>query len=191
LVEGYKKSVSKKSSLISNSHKNRLSFTYKLRNFLYLFLFLMLVWLALTSTVNIQELTAGIIISLILSLVLSKNYLELGLPPLSIKRIFFSIVYILVLLLEIVRANFDVAYRVIHPKMPIKPGIVTIKTGLKQDIAKLILANSITLTPGTFTLDILGDTLLVHWINVKGKNMKERTKLIAWKFEKYLRIIFE
>jgi multicomponent Na+:H+ antiporter subunit E len=151
----------------------------------------MLVWLALTSTVNLQELTAGIIISLILSLVLSKNYLELGLPPLSIKRIFFSIVYILVLLLEIVRANFDVAYRVIHPKMPIKPGIVTIKTSLKQDIAKLILANSITLTPGTFTLDILGDTLLVHWINVKGKNMKERTKLIAWKFEKYLRIIFE
>jgi len=191
LAEGYKKSVSKKSSLVSNSHKNRLSFTYKLKNFLYLFLFLMLVWLALTSTVNLQELTAGIIISLILSLVLSKNYLELGLPPLSIKRIFFSIVYILVLLLEIVRANFDVAYRVIHPKMPIKPGIVTIKTGLKQDIAKLILANSITLTPGTFTLDILGDTLLVHWINVKGKNMKERTKLIAGKFEKYLRIIFE
>ncbi len=191
MAEGYKKSVSKKSSLVSNSHKNRLSFTYKLKNFLYLFLFLMLVWLALTSTVNLQELTAGIIISLILSLVLSKNYLELGLPPLSIKRIFFSIVYILVLLLEIVRANFDVAYRVIHPKMPIKPGIVTIKTGLKQDIAKLILANSITLTPGTFTLDILGDTLLVHWINVKGKNMKERTKLIAGKFEKYLRIIFE
>jgi len=191
LAEGYKKSVSKKSSLVSNSHKNRLSFTCKLKNFLYLFLFLMLVWLALTSTVNLQELTAGIIISLILSLVLSKNYLELGLPPLSIKRIFFSIVYILVLLLEIVRANFDVAYRVIHPKMPIKPGIVTIKTGLKQDIAKLILANSITLTPGTFTLDILGDTLLVHWINVKGKNMKERTKLIAGKFEKYLRIIFE
>jgi multicomponent Na+:H+ antiporter subunit E len=191
LAEGYKKSVSKKSSLVSNSHKNRLSFTYKLKNFLYLFLFLMLVWLALTSTVNLQELTAGIIISLILSLVLSKNYLELGLPPLSIKRIFFSIVYILVLLLEIVRANFDVAYRVIHPKMPIKPGIVTIKTSLKQDIAKLILANSITLTPGTFTLDILGDTLLVHWINVKGKNMKERTKLIAGKFEKYLRIIFE
>jgi multicomponent Na+:H+ antiporter subunit E len=191
LAEGYKKSVSKKSSLVSNSNKNRLSFTYKLKNFLYLFLFLMLVWLALTSTVNLQELTAGIIISLILSLVLSKNYLELGLPPLSIKRIFFSIVYILVLLLEIVRANFDVAYRVIHPKMPIKPGIVTIKTSLKQDIAKLILANSITLTPGTFTLDILGDTLLVHWINVKGKNMKERTKLIAGKFEKYLRIIFE
>jgi len=191
LAEGYKKSVSKKSSLISNSHKNRLSFTYKLKNFLYLFLFLMLVWLALTSTVNLQELTAGIIISLILSLVLIKNYLELGLPPLSIKRIFFSIVYILVLFGEIVRANLDVAYRIIHPKMPIKPGIVTIKTDLKQDIAKLILANSITLTPGTFTLDILGDTFLIHWINVKGENLEERTKLIAGKFEKYLRIIFE
>jgi multicomponent Na+:H+ antiporter subunit E len=191
LAESYKRSVSKKSSLNINSHKKRLLFINKLKNFLYLFLFLMLVWLALTSTINLQEVTAGVIISLILSLVLSKSYIELGLPPLSIKRIFFSIVYILVLLLEIVRANFDVAYRVIHPKMPIKPGIVTIKTDLKQDIAKLILANSITLTPGTFTLDILGDTLLIHWINVKGKNMKERTKLIASKFERYLRIIFE
>jgi multicomponent Na+:H+ antiporter subunit E len=108
----------------------------------------------------------------------------------SIKRIAFFIVYIVVLFKEIIKANFDVAYRVIHPKMPIKPGIVVIKTTLKQDIAKLILANSITLTPGTFTLDILGDTLLIHWINVKSENVDEATKIIGEKFEKYLRVIF-
>jgi len=74
--------------------------------------------------------------------------------------------------------------------MPIKPGIVVIKTSLKSDIAKMILANSITLTPGTFTLDVIGDELLVHWINVKTEDIDEATNMIGQRFEKYLRVIF-
>ena len=74
--------------------------------------------------------------------------------------------------------------------MPIKPGIVVIKTGLKSDIAKMILANSITLTPGTFTLDVISDKLLIHWINVKTEDIDEATSLIGHRFEKYLRVIF-
>ncbi len=164
---------------------------YSSRNFLYLFLILIIIWLALTSSLNWQELSVGIFISIILSIILSKNYIELGLPPLSLKRIAFFILYIFVLFKEIIIANVDVAYRVIHPKMPIKPGIVVIKTSLKQDIAKMFLANSITLTPGTFTLDILGDTFLIHWINVQSEDVDEATKIIGEKFEKYLRVIFE
>jgi multicomponent Na+:H+ antiporter subunit E len=164
--------------------------THRVRNFFYLFFILLIIWLALTSNFHWQELSVGILVSLVLSLIFNKNYHGLGLPPFSIKRIAFFIVYIVVLFKEIIKANFDVAYRVIHPKMPIKPGIVVIKTTLKQDIAKLILANSITLTPGTFTLDILGDTLLIHWINVKSENVDEATKIIGEKFEKYLRVIF-
>jgi len=121
---------------------------------------------------------------------LSKNYQQLGFPPISIKRIVYLIIYIIVLLKEIVKANFDVAYRVLHPKMPIKPGIVIIKTELKQDIAKMILANSITLTPGTFTLDIKGDELLIHWIYVKTEKKEESTKEIGERFEKYLKVVF-
>jgi len=74
--------------------------------------------------------------------------------------------------------------------MPIKPGVVVIKTALKQDIAKLILANSITLTPGTFTLDIEGDKLLIHWIYVRSEGIEESTKNIGERFEKYLKVIF-
>lgn len=164
--------------------------THRLRNFVYLFFILLIVWLALTSSFHWQELSVGIFISLILSLILKKNYLGLGLPAFSIKRIAFSFVYIVVLFKEVVKANLDVAYRVIHPKLPIKPGIVVIKTALKHDIAKMILANSITLTPGTFTLDILGDTLLIHWINVQSENEDEATRIIGEKFEKYLKVIF-
>jgi len=103
----------------------------------------------------------------------------------------FGFIYIIILFKEIIKANIDVAYRVIHPKMPIKPGIVVVKTHLKTDIAKMILANSITLTPGTFTLDILGDNFLIHWINVKTENTAEATRIIGEKFEKYLKVIFE
>ena len=167
------------------------SFGAKVRDYLFLFILLMLIWLALTSSVQKEELITGIIVSFILSLVLFKDYKALGLPSFSLKRIFVFIIYLFVLFWEILKANFDVAYRVIHPKMPINPGVVIIKTSLKSNIAKLALANSITLTPGTFTLDIIDDKLLIHWINVKSTDIEKDTKLIGEKFEKYLRIIFE
>jgi len=166
------------------------SFLVKLKNFLYLFIFLMAIWIILTNTTETTEVLTGFLISLTLALILSKNYQTLGLPPISIKRIAYLIMFILVLLKEIVKANFDVAYRVLHPKMPIKPGIVIIKTELKPDIAKVLLANSITLTPGTFTLDIKGDELLIHWINVKSVTKEESTKEIGERFEKYLKVVF-
>ncbi|MEJ2627366.1 MAG: Na+/H+ antiporter subunit E [bacterium] len=163
---------------------------FQIKNFFYLFFLLLLIWILLTNTLQWQEFGVGIFISLVLSIFLSKNYNQLGLPPFSIKRIVYFMVYIFVLFIEITKANFDVAYRVIHPKMPIKPGVVVIKTSLKQDIAKLILANSITLTPGTFTLDIKGDKLLIHWIYVRSEDIEESTKNIGERFEKYLKVIF-
>ena len=163
----------------------------KVRNFIYLFLFTILIWLCLTSSLHYQELLTGIFISLLLTIFLHRQYTELGLPPLAIKRFVFLIIYLIVLFKEIIKANFDVAYRVIHPQMPIKPGIIVITTKLKQNIAKMILANSITLTPGTFTLDILGDNLLIHWINVRTEDKGEATQIIGERFEKYLKVIFE
>ncbi|MCK4344209.1 MAG: Na+/H+ antiporter subunit E [Bacteroidales bacterium] len=157
---------------------------------MYLFMLSAVLWLGLTLSFHFQELITGIFVSFVLSLFLFKKYLELDLPALSFKKIVFFLLYVLLLFKEIIKANFDVAYRIIHPKMPIKPGIVVIKTGLKSNIAKTILANSITLTPGTFTLDILDDNILIHWINVKTENTDEATKIIGEKFEKYLKKIF-
>jgi multicomponent Na+:H+ antiporter subunit E len=164
---------------------------HSIRNFIYLFIILMAAWMALTLSVNKQELFSGIIVSFILSLTLYNSFQKIGFPRVTIKKVVFLCIYIIILFKEIIIANFDVAYRVIHPKLPIKPGIVIIKTELKQDLAKMILANSITLTPGTFTLDIDEDRLLIHWINVKTDNIDEATKIIGGKFEKYLKIIFK
>ncbi len=70
--------------------------------------------------------------------------------------------------LAMARANLDVAYRVITGR--IKPGIVKISPDLKTDLGITLLANSITLTPGTLSVDIDEERndLYVHWINVKN-----------------------
>jgi len=164
----------------------------KVKGFVWLLLVTFVLWLALTSklALPVSEVVTGGVVCLIISLFGAGIYSKFALPPLSLKRILFSLVYIIVLFWEIIKANFDVAYRVLHPKMPIKPGIVVIRTSLKSDIGKLILANSITLTPGTFTLDVIGDELLIHWINVKTEDIDGATKLIGQRFEKYLRVIF-
>lgn len=61
---------------------------------------------------------------------------------------------------ELVKSNLDVARRVVSPEVRINPGIVEIKTRLKHPTYRLVLANSITLTPGTLTVDMMADTLM-------------------------------
>jgi multicomponent Na+:H+ antiporter subunit E len=85
----------------------------------------------------------------------------------------------------------DVAYRVLHPRMPIRPGIVKVKTSLKSDMAKMLLANSITMTPGTITVDIIDDDLYIHWIYIKSEDPEVYTGMITGAFEKYIKKIVE
>lgn len=70
--------------------------------------------------------------------------------------------YIPWLVWQIVVASLQVAAVVLSPKMPIKPALMKFKTKLPNTSAKVILGNSITLTPGTITIDIDGDEFLVH-----------------------------
>jgi multicomponent Na+:H+ antiporter subunit E len=93
----------------------------------------------------------------------------------------------------LLKANIDVAVRLLSPKLPIRPGIVKIKTNLKSESGLTFLANSITLTPGTTTVDIDRENgfLYVHWLNVKTEDVDEASRLIAWKYEKILDRIFE
>ena len=70
--------------------------------------------------------------------------------------------YVPWLMWEIVVSSLYVAYVVLHPKMPIQPRLLSFKTVFPHVLAKLTLAASITLTPGTVTLDVDGDEFLVH-----------------------------
>jgi len=94
---------------------------------------------------------------------------------------------------ECFKANLDVAYRVLHPRLPINPGIVKVRSKLTTDTALTFLANSITLTPGTMSVDIDKDNgiLYIHWIDVKTKDVESATKIIVERFEKVLKKIFD
>ena len=74
-------------------------------------------------------------------------------------RWLYLLIYVPYFLFYCVRANLDVAFRVLHPDVPIRPGIVKVTTTLQSDMAKTFLANSITLTPGTLTIEIDGQDL--------------------------------
>ncbi len=70
--------------------------------------------------------------------------------------------YIIWLLFNIIKSNLQVAYLVLHPKMPIQPGLLRFKARLRTNLGQIILANSITLTPGTITVELNEGTYLVH-----------------------------
>jgi len=148
-------------------------------------------WMILTSFTDVKELIVGFFVSLVISIVMKKYYgimLDVKFPVRVIKFVF---IYLPVFIWEMIKANFDVAFRVLNPALPINPGFVKIKTNLKKNSSKLVLANSITLTPGTLTLDIQDDTLFIHWIDVKTLIEKEKKEKIGGMFEKILKGVFE
>ena len=87
--------------------------------------------------------------------------------------------------------DLDVAVRVLKPSLPIRPGIVEVKTGMQSQLGKLLLSNSITLTPGTLTLDVQGDRMFIHWIDVKGDDIDSSTAAIVSVFERTLKEVVE
>lgn len=82
-------------------------------------------------------------------------------------------IYLIWLVKEIIIAGLQVAYFVLHPRMPIKPTLVTFKTRLPSAEAEVILGNSITLTPGTFTIDIEHKRFLVHALSPSSTSILE------------------
>lgn len=70
--------------------------------------------------------------------------------------------YWLWLMLEVIKSNIDVARRIWSPKLSISPTTVRLKTSQKTDLGKVIYANSITLTPGTVTINLQGDNIEIH-----------------------------
>lgn len=150
------------------------------------------IYILLTWVPDIQELIAGFLVAAAIAFVFSKVIAFTPKKFLSIKRYLYFFYYIPVFLYYMVKANIDVAYRVLHPKMPINPGIVKVKTNLKSDAAITALANSITLTPGTLSVDVTDDGYMyIHWIDVKTKETEKATELIVKKFEKILKEVFE
>ena len=165
--------------------------TMKLSRYIFTVIVLFILWMLLTNTFKGAEVLVGGICSFLIALFTYAAFSKTGLVNLHPKKIFWLIVYIPYFLWEMAKANIDVAYRVINPRLPIKPGIVMVKTKMKSDAGKIMVANSITLTPGTLTLDIIDDKMFIHWIWVQSADVEEASKLIPGKFEKILMRAFK
>ena len=162
-----------RNNIIKLKEMSRLEF----KKFSSLFVLLFGFWLLLSGLLDWFHLTFGIISTAIVTtfcydmVFISKE----GTNNTTKTIRFFA--YLPWILYQIVLANIDVAKRVLDPRMPIQPGYVSFKSYLKSDMSKMVLANSITLTPGTITVDIDGgNTFLIHSIaTAPGDDLLEGT----------------
>ena len=150
-----------------------------------------LIWLVVTWTFDAGSLATGAVASIALGWAFRRFEMEEMRVLLVPRRLFWILAYVPVLFLYIVRSNLDVAYRVIHPKLPIRPGITKARTKLTSTPARVLLANSVTLTPGTMSVDLVGDVLYVHRIYVPEEDPDGATQRELAPFESLLRRIFE
>ena len=156
-----------------------------------MFVLLSVIWLVLNHSLQLPVVFIGLGLAAILSLLMCDRcsvFNEMNFTP---KAFLYTFLYIGVFLAELVKSNLDIALRVLSPKLPINPGIVKAETVLHSQMGRLILANSITLTPGTLTIDIVGNALYIHCVNIEGDDMEQYAQNIVRKFEKYLEVLYD
>lgn len=128
------------------------------------YLILMIIfWLILTESIDVQMVLTGIIICFLVFYI-NMDILEInfGYSFRNKKKLLYLFQYLFLLCKEIVFANFHVAKIVLSPKLLITPSIISFDTRLEKPLSRMILANSITLTPGTLTVKMDGKRLIVH-----------------------------
>jgi multicomponent Na+:H+ antiporter subunit E len=140
----------------------------------------------------IGDIVVGLVVAAFVALVMGqmirRNFVRL-LNPVSY---FWAFVYVFVFSYYVIKGGVDVAWRVLHPAMPINPGIVKVKSVLKTDTGRTMLANSITLTPGTLTMEVTDDGVFyIHWLSVSDVDEEAAAKQILRRFEWFIQKIFE
>ena len=154
-----------------------------------LWLTLFVTWLILNAALTAEILISGLVITLPLTFAF-RSYGVWSHVRWNPRILVAYLLYMGVFLRELIKANLNVAGIVFSPHLEIHPGIVEITTRLKSPVGRMVLANSITLTPGTLTVDIQGDRLFIHWINVGTQDREAATREIAAVFEKHLEVIY-
>jgi multicomponent Na+:H+ antiporter subunit E len=102
----------------------------------------------------------------------------------------YALAYVALFLREVMTANLDVAYRVLAPSLPIQPAVVELPLRVESDLAITTIANSITLTPGTLTMDYDDETNTIY---IHASDARNRDAVVepirAW--EDYALRIFD
>ncbi len=158
-----------------------------------LFLLWLFVWFLLSWPPDIKDVISGALVSSLVTFMTMDFMISgdaKGGKRRRIARFGWYVWYLFVFIWECLKANIDVAYRVMHPDIPISPGTIKVKIGLKSDIGLTFLANSITLTPGTTSVDIDKEAgfLYVHVLSLKPGQVGVK---VVDTFERILKRIFD
>jgi multicomponent Na+:H+ antiporter subunit E len=155
---------------------------------------LLLVWPVspVDGSWRIGDIVAGLFVAAFVALVMHEMVRVNFIRFLNPRSWFWMVVYGFVFSYYAVKGGLDVAWRVLHPAMPIKPGIVRVRSKLKTETGRTALASSITLTPGTPTIDVSDDGMFyIHWLTVNSVEEEAAAKQIMRRFEWYIQKIFE
>ena len=142
------------------------------------------VWLVLFEKVSLLLLLSGFFVSFLAIRLSEHFFLGKSYYDCYYFNLFKVITYFIFLIKEIYISGFSTLLKIITGD--VHTDVVTIHTELKDDFKKSILANSITLTPGTVTLDLKGQELKVLWLDVKTKHPSRAGHIIKGKLERKL-----
>ena len=156
----------------------------------------MVVWVLITWSFAIQELAAGALVSLATAVFCSRFFVHGD----SVRffnpvKIFGLLGYSFTFFSELIKANVNMAKIVYGGCKAMKPGIVRVPTAMQSDYGLALLSDSITLTPGTITMDVAEEEgknyLYIHWIDVTAESGEAAGDAIKGTLEKGTRRVFD
>lgn len=132
-------------------------------SFVFTFFTMYLFWLLNSGVLEIFYLSLGAACAFVVAYVFHTRFTLVKDYHHALKSLVYFVDYLPWISWQIILSNWDIVKRVLSPGMPIDPRIISFQSTLKSDIAMTTLGNSITLTPGTITIDIDPDgTFYVH-----------------------------
>ncbi len=157
---------------------------------LVLFVTLVLFWALLNPSMAPDVLLIGVVAAFVITLLFGDALATFSGLRKTPQAVVTALVYLPYFLKELVKANLRLARIVLSPDLPLNPGIVKVRTRLKSPMGRLLLANSITLTPGTLTVELDGEWLYVHCVNLRSADTEAATADIVAGFERFLEIMY-
>jgi len=158
------------------------------------FILTFIVYLVFSGSVSTYDLITGAAVALATSLITANLVVSNPSKLVQVRRLGWLLVYaIRYFFVDEVKAHLDVMKRILHPRMPINPGIVKVPYEVVSDYAMLTIANSITNTPGTVVVDVFPEekAFYIHWIDVAATEPEKARESISKIFEKFAKRIFD
>jgi multicomponent Na+:H+ antiporter subunit E len=136
------------------------------------FISLMIFWVIMSGFFTVTHISMGVVtvagVMYVNYKLKTHRFFDDDMDDLSELRFFRAAYYVGWMIVQIILAGFHVVLIIIRPKMPIHTTMITFRVDLPSAHARMILGNSISLTPGTLTIDITGDQFIVHAIDDKS-----------------------